>query len=81
MKFIVWGAGGVIENAIELGGHNNLCCMLYEEPDDIKDIFDSIGFRFVKQIEICRKHKKDPCNVAMASKKGGYALETGNSVP
>ncbi|MBE6593239.1 MAG: hypothetical protein E7642_04515 [Ruminococcaceae bacterium] len=51
MKLIVLGPGGVIENAMKLVGYDNLCFMLYEEPDLVKEIFDNIGSRLVEYYE------------------------------
>lgn len=53
MKIIVWGPGGVLENAVELTGYDNLCYMLSEDPDLVRDIFDAIGSRLVRYYEIC----------------------------
>jgi uroporphyrinogen decarboxylase len=52
MKLIVWGPGGVLENAIELTGFENLCLMVYENPDLAQRIFDEIGSRLVRYYEL-----------------------------
>ena len=51
MKFLVMGPGGVLENVIALVGYDNLCIMLFEEPDLVKQIFDDVGSRIVKYYE------------------------------
>lgn len=51
MKLITLGPGGVVENAINLVGYDNLCFMLYEEPELVKEIFDNIGSRLVQYYE------------------------------
>jgi uroporphyrinogen decarboxylase len=53
MKLIVWGPGGVLENVISLTGFENLCIMIYEEPELVQDIFNAVGSRFIKYYELC----------------------------
>ena len=53
MKLIVWGPGGVLENAISLVGYDRLCLLLYDDPDLVQDIFAAIGSRFVKYYARC----------------------------
>lgn len=48
MKIMVMGPGGVMENVIDLVGYDNLCIMLYEDPDLAKAIFDNVGSRLVE---------------------------------
>lgn len=54
MKLIVCGPGGVLENVISLTGYDNLCFMLYEDPELTRDIFDAVGSRLLRYYEICR---------------------------
>lgn len=56
MKVIVWGPGGVLENVIDLVGYDNLCYMLFDDPGLTQDIFDAVGFRFVRYYEICAQY-------------------------
>lgn len=56
MKLIVYGPGGVLENVISLVGYDNLCYMLYEDPNLIEDIFEKVGSSLVKYYEICAKY-------------------------
>lgn len=51
MKLLVLGPGGVLENVIEIVGYDNLCIMLYEEPELVKEIFDHVGSRLVEYYE------------------------------
>ncbi|OGV34050.1 MAG: hypothetical protein A2020_01115 [Lentisphaerae bacterium GWF2_45_14] len=48
MRMIVCGPGGVLENVIRLVGYDNLCMMLYDDPELVQDIFDAIGSRLVR---------------------------------
>jgi uroporphyrinogen decarboxylase len=74
MKFIVWGAGGVLENVIELVGYDNLCFMLFEEPELVKDLFDEVGSRFVRYYKICAKY--DSVGALIANDDWGFNTQT-----
>ena len=52
MKVIIYGPGGVLENTIALVGYENLCMMLYDDPDLAKDIFDKVGSTLLRMYEI-----------------------------
>jgi uroporphyrinogen decarboxylase len=52
MKLMVYGPDGVLENVIGLVGYDNLCIMLYEEPELVKAIFDRVGESLVQYYEI-----------------------------
>ena len=52
MKFIVYGPGGVLENAIELVGYEDLCIMTKEEPQLADQIFAEIGSRLVRYYQL-----------------------------
>ncbi len=52
MKLMVMGPCGVLENAISLAGYDNLCVMLFEEPELVKEITDHIGSALVKYYEM-----------------------------
>lgn len=43
MKAIAYGPGGVLENVIQLVGYDNLCMMLYDDPELVADIFERVG--------------------------------------
>jgi uroporphyrinogen decarboxylase len=57
MKLIVSGPGGVLENVTSLVGYDNMCLMLMDDPDLLKEIFDSVGSRLLKYYEICAPFK------------------------
>ena len=48
MKIMVVGPGGVLENVMELVGYDNLCFMLFDEPELVKEVFDNVGSRLVE---------------------------------
>ncbi|MBN2853652.1 MAG: hypothetical protein JXQ23_13030 [Clostridia bacterium] len=43
MKAIPYGPGGVLENVTQLLGYNNLCYMLYDDREFLKEVFDKVG--------------------------------------
>lgn len=51
MKLLVMGPGGVLENLIDLMGYDNLCMMLYDEPELVKEVTDQIGERLLAYYE------------------------------
>ncbi len=53
MKIMCMGPDGVLENAINLVGYDNLCIMLFEEPELVSEIFKNIGTRLVQYYENC----------------------------
>ncbi len=53
MKLVVSGNNGVLENVIGLVGYENLCMMLYDDPDLVQDIFTKIGSGLVRYYEKC----------------------------
>ena len=51
MKILCIGPGGVLENVMDLVGYDNLCIMLYEEPELVQTVFDHVGDRIVRYYE------------------------------
>ncbi len=48
MKLMVMGPGGVLENMIALTGYDNLCLMLYDDPQFVRAVADKVGETLVK---------------------------------
>lgn len=48
MKLMVFALGGLLENTVELTGYENLCYMLYDEPELVKEITDHLGSRLLR---------------------------------
>lgn len=51
MKIMVMGPNGVLETVMDLVGYDNLCIMLYEEPELVEAIFHEVGSRFLSYYE------------------------------
>ena len=51
MKLMVMGPGGVLENVMSMVGYDNLCIMLFEEPELVQAIFDKVGERILRYYE------------------------------
>lgn len=51
MQFVVSGPDGVLENVVKLTGYENLCYMLYDDPELVSDMFEQVGKRVVRYYE------------------------------
>jgi uroporphyrinogen decarboxylase len=53
MKLMVWSPDGMLETVIKLVGYENLCYLLYDEPELVSDIFEQVGHRFLRYFARC----------------------------
>ncbi|MBR4889462.1 MAG: hypothetical protein IKU17_09985 [Clostridia bacterium] len=51
MKLMVMGPGGVLENVMSMVGYDNLCILLYEEPELVQAMFDKVGSGLLRYYE------------------------------
>jgi len=51
MKLIVVSPGGVIRNVTDIVGYENLCYMVYDEPELVKALFERVGQRLLRYYE------------------------------
>ncbi|MEG1426084.1 MAG: uroporphyrinogen decarboxylase family protein [Oscillospiraceae bacterium] len=51
MKLLVMGPGGVLENVTALIGYDNMCYMLYEDPELLQAVFDKVGSTLLRYYE------------------------------
>lgn len=51
-KLAVMGPGGVLENVTSLVGFDNLCYMLYDDPELLETIFNEVGKRLLKYYQM-----------------------------
>jgi uroporphyrinogen decarboxylase len=74
MKIMVMGAGGVLENVIALTGYDNLCLMLYDNPDLVQMLFDNVGKRLLKYYEIALEY--ETVGLLMSNDDWGFKTQT-----
>ena len=74
MKLMVAGPGGVLENVIALVGYDNLCIMIYEDPQLVHDIFEEVGTRLVKYYESFINY--DTVGILMSNDDWGFKTQT-----
>jgi len=74
MKLMVMGPGGVLENVIALTGYDNLCFMLYDNPDLAGAIFDKVGEGLLKYYEAALSF--DTVGLLMSNDDWGFKTQT-----
>ncbi|MDR1542163.1 MAG: hypothetical protein LBU32_30140 [Clostridiales bacterium] len=74
MKMIVWGDGGIFENAVKLVGYENLCYMLADDEILVTDIFEEVGSRFLRYYEICAGF--DSVGAIISNDDWGFSSQT-----
>ena len=52
MKIMASSPDGLLENVIDIVGYDNLCLMLYDDPELVRDIFDRVGSILLRHYEI-----------------------------
>ena len=74
MKLMVMGPGGVLENVITLTGYDNLCFMLYDNPELARRIFNKVGETLLKYYEIALGY--DTVGLLMSNDDWGFKHQT-----
>ncbi|MDR0451150.1 MAG: uroporphyrinogen decarboxylase family protein [Treponema sp.] len=74
MKLMVMGPGGVLENVINLTGYENLCLMLYDNPELAGRIFNEVGKRLLEYYEISLQY--DTVGLLMSNDDWGFKTQT-----
>ncbi len=74
MKLIIWGPGGVLENVIFLVGFDNLCFMIYDNPQLAEDIFEAVGTRLIRYYELSAKF--DTVGALISNDDWGFNTQT-----
>ncbi|HNX14910.1 MAG TPA: uroporphyrinogen decarboxylase family protein [Oscillospiraceae bacterium] len=74
MKLIARGPCGVLENMNAIIGYDNICMMLFDDPDLLKEIVDHIGSRLLKYYEICASY--DTVGMFMDNDDWGFNTQT-----
>jgi uroporphyrinogen decarboxylase len=74
MKLMVMGPGGVLENVVALTGYDNLCFMLYDNPELAEEIFNQVGKRLLKYYEISLQY--NTIGLLMSNDDWGFKTQT-----
>ncbi len=74
MKLMVMGPGGILEILIALTGYDNLCLMLYDEPELVGRIVDEVGKRLVRYYEIALAY--DTVGLISSNDDWGFNTQT-----
>lgn len=74
MKMMVLGPSGVLENVISLVGYDNLCYMVYDEPELAGDIFNAVGERLLRYYELSLYN--DAVGIVMVNDDWGFNTQT-----
>jgi len=74
MKLIACGPGGVLENAIDLVGYENLCILGLTDETLTGQIFDEIGSRLLKYYEIVSAFA--PIGAVISNDDWGFKTQT-----
>ncbi|MFA7076343.1 MAG: uroporphyrinogen decarboxylase family protein [Candidatus Izemoplasmatales bacterium] len=56
VKFIPFSLDGILENTIGIVGYENICMMLYDEPELVKRIFNNVGSRIKEYFARCLEY-------------------------
>lgn len=78
MKLMTAGPGGLLENVIAIVGYENLCLMLYDDPDLVKKIFDRVGSILLDYYTNCAQY--DTVGILMINDDWGFNTQTMLSV-
>ena len=78
MKLMVLGPCGVLENVIALTGYDNLCYMLFDDPELVQDIFDRVGSLLLRYYEIALEYPS--VGIVMSNDDWGFNSQTFLSV-
>ena len=74
MKLMIMGPGGVLENTTELVGYENMCVMLYDDPELIGAVFDKVGSILLKYYQRAVQH--DSVGFICANDDWGFNTQT-----
>ncbi len=74
MKLMACSNGGILENAIDICGFENLCLMAVLDPDLTHEIFDCIGQRYVDYYKIVSSF--DSVGVCAVNDDWGFKTQT-----
>ena len=74
MKIMVTCPSGVLENTIKLTGYDNLCFMIYDNPDLAAAVFDNVGKRLYRYYQQVLEY--DTVGLLMSNDDWGFKTQT-----
>lgn len=74
MKIMLSGPGGVLENVIDLVGYDNLCMLLYDDPELAAAVFEKVGSVLAEYYEIGAQY--DSVGIIMSNDDWGFKNQT-----
>jgi uroporphyrinogen decarboxylase len=74
MKLLVPAPDGIFETIMTLVGYDNLCLLLYDDPELVGDIFDAVGTRYTRYYEICARY--DAVGALVVDDDWGFKTQT-----
>lgn len=74
MKIMISGPNGLLENVISMVGYDNLCLMLYDDPELVQMIFDKVGQTLLDYYE--RAAVYDSVGMLMVNDDWGFNTQT-----
>lgn len=79
MKLAVMGPGGVLENVTAILGYDNLCLLLYDDPELLEAVFTKVGEAFVDYYSIAAEYNS--VGFLISNDDWGFNTQTFLSVP
>jgi len=74
MKLVINGPCGVLENVIRIVGFDNLCFMIFDEPELVELIFNNVGERLLKHYQYSLEY--DIVGALMVNDDWGFNTQT-----
>lgn len=74
MRLVPFSLDGVLENVIGIVGYENLCIMLFEDRELVRDIFDAVGSRLLGYFEACLEY--DEVGAILQNDDWGFNTQT-----
>lgn len=74
MKLMISGPDGLLENVISIVGYDNLCLMLYDEPELVEAIFNKVGEILLTYYKKCMAY--DTVGMLMGNDDWGFNTQT-----
>lgn len=74
MRMIIWGPGGVLENAISLYGYEKLCLLIMDDADMASELFAQIGSRLERYYQLAAR--LDKVGACISNDDWGFKTQT-----